>query len=70
MLTGIFKIMVGGELVTYTNYDDIPLQFDNLIQFLPQFPEGPHTEEEHHGISIYTELIDGLMKRETNASSN
>lgn len=70
MITGKFVVRIGNEVVTYNNYEDIPLFFDNLISFRPEFPDGPHTEEEHHGMSIYTQLLDELMKRETNASSN
>jgi hypothetical protein len=70
VIVGSFKIRIGDEIITHTNYNDIPEKFDNLIEFIPTFPEGPHTEEEHHGMSIYTELLQELMKRETNASGN
>lgn len=70
MITGKFKILLNGELVTYTNYNDIPNKFDNVISFLPEFPEGPHTHEEHESMSMYHELLQNLLKRETNASRN
>ena len=70
MITGKFKIIVNGVLTTYTNYNDIPERFDNIIEFIPTFPEGPHTEEEHDSMSIYNQLLQELMKRETNARSD
>ena len=47
-MKGTFIIKVGSELVTYDNYDDIPIKFDHLISFKPDAPEPPHSEEEHN----------------------
>jgi len=58
-------VLVDGEVVTYTEYDDIPDQFDNLIKFDPEIPEGPHTDEEHEWIESLTEYMSELMRRET-----
>ena len=46
-MKGEFVILVGSELVTYDNYDDIPMKFDNLISFKPDALEPPHSEEDH-----------------------
>jgi hypothetical protein len=70
MLTGSFKILLNGELVTYTNYNDIPESFDNVIEFLPDYPPGPHTEEEHEYVGTYNLYLLDLLKRETNGSSD
>ena len=70
MLTGSFKILVNGELVTYTNYDDIPESFDNVIEFLPEYPPGPHSEEQHNHIATYNSYLLDLLKRETNGGSD
>jgi len=70
MITGIFKILVGDKLITYTNYNDIPESFDNVIEFLPNYPPGPHTEDEHEYMDTYNSFLQDLLKRETNASSN
>lgn len=70
MITGIFKILVGDKLITYTNYNDIPESFDNVIEFLPNYPPGPHTEDEHEYMDTYNLFLQDLLKRETNASSN
>lgn len=70
MITGKFVIRVGDDFITYNNYDDIPEKFDNVIEFIPDFPEGPHTEHEHGEMNVYGDLLQKLIKRETNASSN
>ena len=64
-----FVILVNGELVTYTNYDDIPEQFDNIIKFLPNIPDGPHSHDDHDEISKWNERLQQLMEKEL-ASSN
>jgi hypothetical protein len=64
-----FVILVNGELVTYTNYDDIPEQFDNIIKFLPDIPDGPHSHDDHDEISKWNERLQQLMEKEP-ASSN
>jgi hypothetical protein len=65
-----FVIMVNGELKTYTNYDDIPETFDHVIEFIPDVPEPPHTEEQHDDIDKWTFRLHELMEREKYASSN
>ena len=34
-----FVILVNGKLETYTRYEDIPEEFDNVIKFLPEVPD-------------------------------
>lgn len=60
-----FVILLDGVLKEYTNYDEIPSSFENLISFEPDFPEGPHTEEEHEEIEQFNNMLKDLMKRET-----
>ena len=45
-----FVIMKNNELFTYTNFEDIPSDFDHMIEFLPEIPPEPHTEEQHREI--------------------
>jgi hypothetical protein len=59
-----FKVLIGNELHTYNNYDDIPIEFDNLISFKPDIPDGPHTQEQHDEIEIWNERLQELLKRE------
>ena len=63
-----FVLLVKGELKTYTNYEDIPDKFNNLIKFLPEIPEPPHTHEQHEELGLWNERLKELMKRETNGN--
>ena len=68
-MKGEFIIKVGSALVTYDDYDDIPIEFDNLISFKPDAPEPPHSEEDHKEMETYNTKLQEIMRRE-NASSN
>lgn len=63
-----FVLLVKGELKTYTNYEDIPDEFNNLIKFLPEIPEPPHTHEQHEELDLWNERLKELLKRETNGN--
>jgi hypothetical protein len=65
-----FVILKNGVLETYNKYEDIPEVFDNLIKFLPDIPDGPHTDEQHEEIDSWNEKLKELLKKERNASSN
>ena len=60
-----FVIILNGQKATYNKFEDIPMQFDNLISFKPCIPEGPHTEEQHEEIDLWNDKLKELMKRET-----
>ena len=59
-----FVILNDGELTTYKNYNDIPESFDNVIEFIPEIPPEPHTEEQHEEIGEWNNKLKELMKRE------
>ena len=61
-----FVILVNGELITYTKYEDIPEIFDNVIRFVPEIPEPPHTHDQHEEIDSWNDKLKELMKREIN----
>lgn len=63
-----FVIIVDGVVKTYTNYNDIPNRIDHVIEFLPEVPLGPHTDEQHVEIESWSQRLDELIRRE-NASS-
>jgi len=63
-LKGTYVVRIDDELVTYTDIDDIPNEFDNLIQFDPEIPEGPHTDEEHEMLESLNGILHDLLKRE------
>ena len=60
-----FVIRINQYFLEYTNYDDIPNEFDNLISFEPVIPPEPHTEEQHEEIEKWNSRLHELMKRET-----
>ena len=63
---GEFVFRIGDDLITYTNWTDIPsdLIFDNVIRFLPEVPEAPHTEEQHNEIELWPQRLKELLKKE------
>ena len=60
----VFKILRNGRIEEYHNYDHIPLDFDNVIAFLPEIPPAPHTEEQHEEIERWNEKLQKLMEIE------
>ena len=68
-MKGEYVIMVAGELITYTDYDDIPNTFDHVIKFDPDWPEPPHTQEDHDLMEVFNDKLQVLMERER-ASGN
>jgi hypothetical protein len=64
-MKGRFIVLLDGILTHYSNSDDIPMEFDSMICFEPEYPEGPHTDEEHEEMEGMNDLLQELMKRET-----
>ena len=61
-----FVVLRKGILETYNKYEDIPDTFENLIKFIPEIPDGPHTHEQHEEIDSWNDKLKELLKRETN----
>jgi hypothetical protein len=59
-----FEILIENQVYSYENYEDIPQEFDNLIAFLPVIPDGPHTQEQHDEIEVWSRRLQELLKRE------
>jgi hypothetical protein len=59
-----FVILNNGKIETYNNYKDIPMEFDNVIEFLPHIPPPPHNEDQHEEIESWNKKLRDLMKRE------
>ena len=59
-----FVIMIDGQLQTFNNFEDIPNEFDHVIKFRPEIPEGPHTEEQHQEIEQLNSKLQKLMEIE------
>ena len=64
-----FVVMRNGILETYTQYQDIPSDFDHVIEFSPAIPPGPHTETQHIEIAQWNEKLQNLMRIENARSS-
>lgn len=63
-MKGKFTIRIGKDLFSYDNTDEIPMEFDNLIEFLPDYPKAPHTEIEHEEIASFMDMLKELQSRE------
>ena len=59
-----FVLLVKGELKAYSNYEDIPDEFDNVIKFIPKISDGPHSHDEHDEIEKWNERLQQLMEKE------
>ena len=59
-----FVVLIGKELKTYTRYEDIPEEFDNVIRFMPEVPEPPHTQEQHEEVESWNKKLQMLMEKE------
>ena len=57
-------IMRGNTLAEYDCYEDIPDDFDHVIEFLPKIPVGPHTSEQHEEIDQWNDKFLKLMEIE------
>ena len=57
-------IMQGDRLVEYDRYEDIPDDFDHVIEFLPDIPPEPHTQEQHEEIDSWNDKFLRLMEIE------
>ena len=63
MLVGEFVIKRNKKLERYDKFDDIPNSFEHLISFKPDYPEPPHTEEQHEEMSTYQSKLRELLNR-------
>ena len=57
-------IMRGNSLAEYDLYENIPDDFDHVIEFLPEIPPEPHTPEQHEEIDSWNDKFLRLMEIE------
>lgn len=70
-MTHKFVILRNSVLETYNRYEDIPGDFDHVIEFAPSIPDGPHTDEQHEEIDSWNDKLQQLLRIEReNASRN
>ena len=66
-----FVVLHDGVQKTYSNYEDIPDDFENIVKFLPDIPDGPHTKEQHEEIEQWHLRFQLLIEKEKrNAGRN
>ena len=63
-MANVFTILIGTEQYTYDKMEDIPDSFDYLVRFEPEYPEPPHSEEQHAYINSFPYMMQELQKRE------
>jgi hypothetical protein len=56
---GKFVFLKGRNLITVSDLNDAPKDYDSIIEFSPEIPEPPHTPEQHE----FIESIDEIFKR-------
>ncbi len=61
---GKYTVLDGGELLHFAHWDDLPAEFDAVIEFLPDIPPSPHTHEQHEAIDRLPATFGEFMKRE------
>jgi len=71
-MKGQFIVKVGTSLLEFSDYNDIPNEFDHLIKFVLFEPPEPHTQADHDFINTFTDKFNEVFKRgkEDNGSSN
>ena len=58
-----FDIIFKGKIQTYTEFEDMPAEFEHLVAFLPEIPPPPHTTEQHAEIDSWQDKFNQLMGR-------
>jgi len=64
-----FVIMRRDVIEVYDCYDDIPDDLDHVIEFLPEIPSEPHTQQQHEEIEAWPGLFNTLMEKAYATSS-
>ena len=59
-----FVVRIGAELKVFSRYEDIPEVIDHVIEFRPDVPEPPHTEDQHAALAAWNGKLHELLKRE------
>lgn len=52
------------NLITVDNVDLIPRDFKNIIEFIPEVPPPPHTNEQHEELDKWNIIFQELMQIE------
>jgi hypothetical protein len=64
-----FVVVINGVLHTYKDFAAIPAEIDHVIEFAPEIPPEPHTDEQHREIDAWGACFQDLLEREYASSS-
>lgn len=64
-----FVVSKNDQLLIFSCYEDIPEEFDQVLEFLPEIPPGPHTDAQHDEIAQWLVKFNRLMEIENARSS-
>ena len=56
--------MLDGHQRVYERFEDIPDEIDLVIDFNPECPPPPHTDEQHRDLEQWPAKLAELMRRE------
>jgi hypothetical protein len=63
-MKGEFVFIIDGETKHFSDFRDIPEDFDHVIKFVPEIPDGPHTDHQHDEIDEWNQRLQKLMEKE------
>lgn len=69
-MKGRYIIKRDGKYVLFNDYNDISVPFDDLIAFQPEWPEPPHSDEDHKLMATFHSKFRELLRRNRDARSN
>ena len=69
-MKGIYIIREDNNLMEFTDWNDIPNEFDYLIRFEPDVPPPPHTDEQHEELEGVHKKFKEIMERERSRGRN
>ena len=65
-MKGRFRIKLHDKsIVVYENFEDIPDKIYKVLDFDPDYPPSPHSEEDHKLIDTFDNKLHELLRRET-----
>ena len=65
-MKGRFRIKLHDKsIVVYENFEDIPDKIYKVLDFDPDYPPSPHSEEDHKLIDTFDDKLHELLRRET-----
>ena len=45
------------------HWDDVPAAMDRIIAFVPDYPDPPHTQEDHDGMATFNDRLHEALAR-------